>query len=257
MIDRRRGWCGGRRRGCCGGRRIGHGGNVARSRCAPLRFASLEGTPHLRTPRESPVSSMHSSQLLLAGGVRDALGWPFSCGFCPQPVSRRHHGRTRSAASASSHALGKVDRYARFFAGEIVFRPPTRMVIRTIAGGCDVSVVLQKFPNGGSWSLFICPECGRRARLIRLVGERFVCRRWTCAGLRYCCEQHDKGPRIERLRARLAGGPARLHPRPGRVLDRRDRLEVSLQQAIVRERRERVKGWPPPGIETRNRRGDG
>jgi hypothetical protein len=99
------------------------------------------------------------------------------------------------------------------------------------------------FRNGGSWSFFLCPVCGRLARVLKLH-ERPMCRR--------CCLHHGLGfrisngttaeraaaraERIEKLRARLAGGPARLHPRPGRTLDRRGSLEISLKRALVATR---------------------
>jgi hypothetical protein len=54
--------------------------------------------------------------------------------------------------------------------------------------------------------------------------------------LPYRCQIGDKAPRVERLVERLYGPPARLHPRPGRVLDRRDRLERSLRRALIVER---------------------
>jgi hypothetical protein len=39
--------------------------------------------------------------------------------------------------------------------------------------------------------------------------------------------------RIEKLHHLLEGGPARRHPRPGRTLDRRDALEMSLRRAKI------------------------
>ena len=53
----------------------------------------------------------------------------------------------------------------------------------------------------------------------------------------------DKGPRIERLIKLVYEGPARLHPRPGRTLDRRAGLELSLRRALIRQREARLKGW--------------
>jgi hypothetical protein len=121
----------------------------------------------------------------------------------------------------------------------------TKSIRLSFAGepGQDVAVVLRKFPNGGSWNFFVCPSCGRRARVLRRH-EKIVCR--TCAraqGLWPRAMLGDKGPSIERLIARLYGPPARLHPRPGRTLDRRAKLEQSLRRAIIRQREERLKGW--------------
>jgi hypothetical protein len=46
----------------------------------------------------------------------------------------------------------------------------TAEMTRTRIGLADVEVglSLQKFPNGGSWSLFRCPSCGPKARTLRL-----------------------------------------------------------------------------------------
>jgi hypothetical protein len=71
--------------------------------------------------------------------------------------------------------------------------------------------------------------------------KQIVC--WRCAGLPYRCQQGDKRPAIERLVKLVYGGPARLHPRPGRMLDRRVSLEISLRWALIRQREKRVKGW--------------
>jgi hypothetical protein len=117
----------------------------------------------------------------------------------------------------------------------------TRVCV-TIAGLTrEVRVTHRKFPNGGSWSFFLCPSCGRRARVLRLY-EKLAC--WRCAGLLYRCQQGDKTARIERLKKLLYGEPARLHPRPRRTLDRRSRLEVSLRRALIVERRRAVRGFP-------------
>ena len=54
-------------------------------------------------------------------------------------------------------------------------------------------------------------------------------------------EQGDRAQRIERLRQRLGGGPARVKPRPGRTIDRRWRTEQALRRALIAER-SRLKG---------------
>ena len=76
--------------------------------------------------------------------------------------------------------------------------------------------------------------------------ERIACWRCTRSGspprrLLYRVQQGDKAQRIERLRQRLGGGPARVKPRPGRTLDRRWRTEQALRRALIAER-SRVKG---------------
>jgi hypothetical protein len=92
--------------------------------------------------------------------------------------------------------------------------------------------------NNGWWLFFIC-GCGRRARVLRLSSRGIACPRCTrrYAGLRYrveCLSKPERAAqRVERLEALLSGGPARLHARPGRTVDRRSRLEVSLLRARI------------------------
>jgi hypothetical protein len=118
--------------------------------------------------------------------------------------------------------------------------------VRVAIAGVEREVGLShlRFPNGGGWSFFICPECGGRARVLRLY-ERIACWRCTRGGdperrLPFRSEVGALGQRIEQLRQRLAGGPARVKPRPGRTLDRRKRMEQALRRALIAERR-RVK----------------
>jgi hypothetical protein len=104
----------------------------------------------------------------------------------------------------------------------------------------EVRVVHRKFPNGGSWSLFLCPSCGRRVRKLKLH-EKVMC--WRCcvqSGLGYhisdgsAAERAEaRARRTERLQAQLGGGPLRLRPRPGRVMDRRRALELRLRRARI------------------------
>jgi hypothetical protein len=71
----------------------------------------------------------------------------------------------------------------------------------------EVRVVHRKFPNGGSWSLFLCPTCGRRVRKLKLH-EKVMC--WRCcvqSGLGY---RISDGSAAERAKAR-ARRTERLH----------------------------------------------
>jgi hypothetical protein len=102
----------------------------------------------------------------------------------------------------------------------------------------EVGLSHMRFPNGGGWSFFLCPLCGRRARVLKLF-ERIAC--WRCTRfegrpLPYRAMLHDRSQRIERLREKLYGGAARPRPRPGRMLDRRRRLEQALRRALIAER---------------------
>ena len=103
-------------------------------------------------------------------------------------------------------------------------------------GGVEVEVdlSLQKFPNGGSWSLFRCPRCGRKARTLRLLDGRVLCR--------HCCIRHGAGywcrrvslrrhaeRRIPKLKAMLETPTSlRLKPVLWGKLERRSRLEAAL-----------------------------
>jgi hypothetical protein len=106
----------------------------------------------------------------------------------------------------------------------------------------EVRLAHRRFPNGGSWSFFLCPLCNRRVRRLRLNDGRPMCS--------YCCGNFHRisygSPaqrsmarerRIEELRKLIDSGPARLNPRPGRVLDRRLWLTFSLRRAKI------VKRW--------------
>jgi hypothetical protein len=91
----------------------------------------------------------------------------------------------------------------------------------------EVQVVHRRFPNGGEWSFFLCPVCGRLARVLKLHGKP-MCRRCCLRqGIGYRVSsgspvERDVAPvaRLHKLRELLDGGPGRLHPRPGRKLER-------------------------------------
>jgi hypothetical protein len=96
-----------------------------------------------------------------------------------------------------------------------------------------------RWPNGGVWSFFRCP-CGRRARILRLFdNNELVCRGCLKArGFRARVELIATPVRaahtVPRRLGRLASAtPARLYPRPGRVLDRRSHLEASLRRSQI------------------------
>jgi hypothetical protein len=59
------------------------------------------------------------------------------------------------------------------------------------------------------------------------------------------CRKRDaaRERRIERLRKLTSGGPARLNPRLGRVLDRRWSLTVSLRRVLIVKRWEMLRRW--------------
>jgi hypothetical protein len=93
-----------------------------------------------------------------------------------------------------------------------------------------------RFGNGGSWSYFVC-DCGCWRRVLRLYQGALACQGCLRArGLRYRVEDLGRRERAEHVASSLAGrlagdAPARLHPRPGRTMDRRRRLETALWRA--------------------------
>ena len=108
-----------------------------------------------------------------------------------------------------------------------------------------------KFPNGGSWSYFVCPKCGRRAKRLWLVDDAPRCR--LCLeklGVRYRAAYgfgrterlRERDRRVDRLQAMLEGGPMRFKPVNHRTnwgnrrLDRHNRLTWALQQARIATR---------------------
>ena len=105
------------------------------------------------------------------------------------------------------------------------------------------------FPNGGSWSFFVCPKCGRRAKRLWLLDDAPRCR--LCLeklGVRYRAAYgfgrterlRERDRRVDRLQAMLEGSPMRFKPVPpnwgNRRLDRRNRLTVALHRARIATR---------------------
>jgi hypothetical protein len=112
-----------------------------------------------------------------------------------------------------------------------------------------VGVAHTKFPNGGSWSYFVCPKCGRRAKTLWLVDDAPRCLSccWSL-GVRYRSaygfgrreRMRERDRRVDKLQAMLEGGPMRFKPVPpnwgNRRLDRRNRLTAALQRARIATR---------------------
>jgi hypothetical protein len=109
-----------------------------------------------------------------------------------------------------------------------------------------IGVAHTVFRNGGSWSFFICPKCGRRAKKLWLVDDapRCVSCCWSL-GVRYRSAYafgrterlKERDRRVDRLQAMLEGGPLRLKPVPpnwgNRRLDRLTRLTWALWRARI------------------------
>ena len=109
-----------------------------------------------------------------------------------------------------------------------VIRPGAASATVSFGEGADtlvreVRVWHRRFCNGRGISLFLCPACGKKAQLLKLHDGRPQCR--NCLKRRGVHFRIAYGTRLERaeartkriekLRAKLAGGPLRLKPWPG------------------------------------------
>jgi hypothetical protein len=109
-----------------------------------------------------------------------------------------------------------------------------------------VPLAHRAFSNGGFWSFFVC-GCGRRARRLRLFQDQPRCRYCCLAlGARNRSDWLDPDRRAElaipRRLARLNDEEsARLHPRRGQKLDRRNSIEAALRQSMLEFRRGMLK----------------
>ena len=121
----------------------------------------------------------------------------------------------------------------------------------------EVKVWHRRWSHGRGLSLFLCPKCECKAQILRLHDGAPKCRKCLLrAGLQFRIAYGTRAERaearalrIEKLRAKLSGGPLRLHPREGRDIERRRPLELSLRRAMVVERlglKEEVERWHGP-----------
>jgi hypothetical protein len=110
----------------------------------------------------------------------------------------------------------------------------------------SIALSLRRFRNGGNWSFFSCPRCVRRARRLWLLDGQPSCY-WCCEARRVrgraatLLRAERAIHRHPRARALFDGPPARLHPRPGRTIDRREQLDRSLRRAQMIERLHRLR----------------
>ena len=91
--------------------------------------------------------------------------------------------------------------------------------------------------NGGSWSFFICPHCSRKCAILRLYDGRFACPSCDGFGRSTVSRRKFSADRLKRLRATLTRSS----------LHKRSSLEISLRRALIAQRREKLRGWPPKG----------
>lgn len=137
---------------------------------------------------------------------------------------------------------------SRLRATNAVTLATTAVTIRLGDVEMNVGVNHRHFPNGGSWSFFTAPCCGRRVRTLRLLDGGIFC--WRCLRVRGVSYRVDPmgvpqraAVRIPKLLARLNGGPARLHPPDSSyTLDRRHQHIAALRRCLLVVRKARLKG---------------
>jgi hypothetical protein len=138
-----------------------------------------------------------------------------------------------------------------------VIRPDAASAVVSFGEGADalrreVKVWHRKWTHGRGISLFLCPNCGGKAQVLRLHDGRPQCRRCLMrAGVQFRIaygtpaeRAEARGKRIEKLKAKLAGGSLRARPRGGRGIERRRELELSLRRALIREREKMLEVEP-------------
>jgi hypothetical protein len=110
----------------------------------------------------------------------------------------------------------------------------------------QVGVRTRSFGNSGFWAMLVCPRCNGRAQRLRLLDDRPACGKCVRAsGLIYRSQsvrtekRHTvtAPPRLDRLKS---DRPLRVHPRPGRMLDRRANIEFGLRRSRIVARKHGV-----------------
>jgi hypothetical protein len=157
--------------------------------------------------------------------IRPSLDEPLSIG------ARMWYPDTTQVAGCSLSFMPKrgSDADSRIFFGELVslaasrlkatgaIKPEDRQAVIPFGEQTKlIGVAHTKFPNGGSWSYFVCPKCGRRAKKLWLADDAPRCRRCLeKLGVRYRAAYgfgrterlRERDRRVDRLQAMLEGWP--------------------------------------------------
>ena len=137
--------------------------------------------------------------------------------------------------------IGAGNQDLRLRAEGVITESTTEFVIRLGDVEQTVGVTLMRFRNGRSWSYFVCPCCGGRARTLKLFnGQLLRSRCCRAIGLLYKSDPMSVRQRAERripqLRAMLESKePLRLKPSTlWGTMERRPRHEAALRKAEFR-----------------------
>ena len=123
----------------------------------------------------------------------------------------------------------------RLRAAGLITADMTSATIALASGPVTVHLSHLRFPNGGSWSFFLAPCCGRQAKALRLYDDRLLCRVCLLArGVRWRIEDVARPQRarmrIPKLKAKLESEVhRRLRPHlRWSKMERRQRYETAL-----------------------------
>jgi hypothetical protein len=144
-----------------------------------------------------------------------------SVGTVSVPVSVSSRSRVQPFAACAIVTQRVVAAMAhRFFQNDLLASPSvsrlralgvvdwnTKSVLISFGEGDDalwreVHVTHRWFPNGGDWSFFVCPQCERRARVVKLHDGAVMC--WRCCAARGVRYRSASGSPVERDAARVA-----------------------------------------------------
>jgi hypothetical protein len=141
-------------------------------------------------------------------------------------------------------------RISRLRATGAVTGKTTEFVVRLGDVEQSVGVVAWCFPNNGSWNRFICPCCGSKVQVLKVLDGAVICGH-CCQrrGVRYrtsiMTPKQRAEHRIPKLKAMLASEESlRLKPVLWGKLERRKRLEAALARCefVVSRRSRRYRG---------------
>ena len=138
---------------------------------------------------------------------------------------------------------------SRLRAAGVITAASTETVIKLGDVEQTVGLYLRSFSNGGSWSLFIAPCCGRKAQTLRLMSGKLYCGRCLTEqgiGSRFwpMSARQRAAVRVPELIARLSSTQSeRVKPMLWGTMEKRCRHEAALRRAQIVLRKHALKGF--------------